>query len=54
MANVIIKSPEREARERKILKDFGHDPKRSGAAARELAEHIAEKCHEGLKGGRHA
>lgn len=54
MANVIIKTPEREERERQILKDFGHDPKHAGAAARELAAHIAEKCHEGMKGGRHA
>lgn len=54
MANIIIKSDERKDRERQILKDFGHDPSRAGKEQRELAEHIAEKCHEALKGGRHA
>ena len=54
MANIIIKSPEQQAREQKILKDFGYNPKTAGRTERELAEHIAAKCHEAVKGGRHA
>lgn len=54
MANIIIKSPDRQAREQKILRDFGCNPKTAGRPERELAEHIAAKCHEAVKGGRHA
>lgn len=53
MANVIIKQPEQKAREDKILRDFGHDPKKVDRETRELAAHVAEKCIEALKGGGH-
>lgn len=51
MANVIIKSDERRAREDQILRDFGHNPGTAGKAERELAAHIAEKCREATQGG---
>ena len=54
MANVIIKSQEQQNREQKILMDFGIDPARASSAQRELARHIAEKCHQAAKGGRYA
>lgn len=54
MANVIIKSQEQQSREQKILKDFGIHPACASSAQRELAQHIAEKCHQAAKGGRHA
>lgn len=45
MANVIIKSEERERRQDKILADFGHGSNASRETM-EHAEHLAEKCHE--------
>ena len=52
MANIIIKDADRQEREKQILRDFGHDPKTANAAAREQAEHIAEKCYEAMQKGR--
>lgn len=54
MAYVINKTPEQERRQEKILRDFGYNPKQASKEQRELAEHIAEKCHEAMKGGCHA
>lgn len=48
MANVIIKDSERQAREEKVLRDFGHGENAS-KEAREHAEHIAEKSWEVIK-----
>lgn len=49
MANIIIKSDDRQVRRDKILRDFGHNPHTAGKEACEKAEHIAETCHESLK-----
>ncbi len=52
MVNIIIKDADRQARQQQILRDFGHDPQTADAAAREQAEHIAEKCSEAIRKGR--
>lgn len=52
MANIIIKDSDRQERQNQILRDFGHNPQTANAAAREQAEHIAEKCYEAMKKGR--
>ena len=46
MANVIIKSAEREALTNKVARDFGYDPSRMSAAHREQAEAVAARSME--------
>ena len=51
MANIIIKDDARQERQSKILRDFGYDPSTAPSAAKEQAEHIAEKCNEAMQKG---
>lgn len=49
MAFVIIKSDERRAREERVTRQFGHDPKHTNAQIREQMECIAAKDREIFK-----
>ncbi|NPV89829.1 MAG: hypothetical protein HPY50_03515 [Firmicutes bacterium] len=49
MANVIIKSSERQARTNKVVRDFGHNSSTASRQAREYAECIAQRSHEVIK-----
>lgn len=49
MANVIIKSSERQERTNKVLRDFGHKSSSADKQTREYAECIAQRSHEIIK-----
>lgn len=49
MANVIIKSSERQERTNRVLRDFGHNISTANKQTREYAECIAQRSHEVIK-----
>lgn len=49
MANVIIKSSERQEMINKVLKDFGHNSSSADKQTKEYAECIAQKSYEAMK-----
>jgi len=49
MANVIIKSSERQERTNRVLRDFGHNSSTANKQTREYAEYIAQRSHEVIK-----
>lgn len=49
MANVIIKSSERQEMTNKVLKDFGHSSSSADKQTREYAECVAQRSHEAIK-----
>lgn len=49
MANVIIKSSERQERANKVLRDFGHSSSTANKQARECAECVAQRSYEVIK-----
>lgn len=49
MANVIIKSSERQSMTNKVLKDFGYSGSNASKQTREYAECVAQKSHEAIK-----
>lgn len=51
MANVIIKSDERKAKEAFVLKSFGRDEKTANAEQRECAAQIAYETQKVIKNG---
>lgn len=49
MANVIIKSSERQERTNRILRDFGHNSSTASKQVKEYAECVAQRSHEVIK-----
>lgn len=49
MANVIIKSSERQEMTNKVLKDFGHSGSSADKQTREYAECVAQRSQEAIK-----
>lgn len=49
MANVIIKSSERQERTNKVLRDFGYNGSNASKQTKEYAECVAQKSYEAMK-----